>query len=103
MRGIKIKAIKASGGDWMRESVRQISGFGFGGTIGIGIGRGTFAVGTLLAAKTGLLVAGPLGWLVLGGIFAASLGAGYLAGGRGDQLGQWFSNGIMKGSFNDPS
>ncbi|MEJ2682759.1 MAG: hypothetical protein P8144_15205 [Gammaproteobacteria bacterium] len=95
MRAVKVKAVKEAGGDWMRESVRQLSGFGLGGAAGIYVGQATFGAGAAIAVEAGLLVSGPIGWLVLGGIFAASLGAGYLAGGYGDKFGQGFSNGIM--------
>ncbi|MEJ2755603.1 MAG: hypothetical protein P8104_07175 [Gammaproteobacteria bacterium] len=95
MRGIKVMGIKEVGGDWLRESVRQLTGFGTGGVLGIAAGRGTFAAGTSLAAHYGLLVGGPFGWAVLGGIFVLSLGVGYVAGGGGDTVGQWGSNQIM--------
>ncbi|MEJ2669830.1 MAG: hypothetical protein P8077_06110 [Gammaproteobacteria bacterium] len=99
MRAVKVKAVKEAGGDWMRESVRQLSGFGLGGAAGIYVGQATFGAGAAIAVEAGLLVSGPIGWLVLGGIFAASLGAGYLAGGYGDKFGQGFSNGIMENSL----
>ncbi|MEJ2743982.1 MAG: hypothetical protein P8176_16305 [Gammaproteobacteria bacterium] len=95
MRGIKVMGIKEVGGDWLRESVRQLTGFGTGGAAGLFAGRGTFAAGTALAAHYGLLVGGPFGWAVLGGIFVLSLGVGYKTGVAMDANGQRVANHIM--------
>ncbi|WP_404362302.1 hypothetical protein [Marinobacter sp.] len=68
------------GGDWLRESSLQMAGFGLGGAAGGLTGKYTVIGGTALAAKAGLLVAGPVGWAVLGVIVGAGLLAGLTAG-----------------------
>ncbi|MEJ2680175.1 MAG: hypothetical protein P8144_01505 [Gammaproteobacteria bacterium] len=87
--------IQKDGGDWMRESVRQITGFGFGGTFGLGAGQLTFTAGSSAAAASGLTMAGPVGWIVLGTLLAGSLVAGYYAGSAMDRFGQERADWIM--------
>ncbi|MEJ2755231.1 MAG: hypothetical protein P8104_05195 [Gammaproteobacteria bacterium] len=95
LRALKVMDIQEDGGDWMRESARQITGFGFGGAAGLIMGRATFFAGTSAAAASGLTLAGPVGWIVLGTLFVGSLVAGYYAGSYGDQVGQGIANGIL--------
>jgi hypothetical protein len=95
LRVLKVMDIQKDGGDWMRESVRQITGFGFGGAFGLGAGQLTFTAGSSVAAASGLTLAGPVGWIVVGTLLAGSLVAGYYAGSYGDQVGQDIANGIL--------
>jgi hypothetical protein len=73
-----------------------MTGFGAGAAGGMVAGRAVFAGGTLLAVQAGLTLAGPVGWLILGGIFITSVGAGYLIGSSIDNGSQKFSDWLMK-------
>ncbi len=77
LRSIEVYGIAQDGGDWMQAAAREMTGFGLGTASGIGAGRAVFAGGTYIAVQAGLTLAGPIGWLVLGGIFAVSLASGY--------------------------
>ena len=96
LRVVKVMDIEAEGGDWMREGAKQMTGFGAGAAGGMVAGRAVFAGGTLLAVQAGLTLAGPVGWLILGGIFITSVGAGYLIGSSIDNGSQKFSDWLMK-------
>lgn len=50
--------------------------------------------GTWLAVQTGLTLAGPLGWTVLGTLFLGSVAAGYCVGGWADTKGKNWSESI---------
>ncbi len=80
LRANKVHTTYESGGNWLRESSIQMTGFGIGGVTGGLTGQGVVAGGTILAAKAGLLVAGPVGWAVLGVIVGAGFVAGYKVG-----------------------
>lgn len=80
--------IKDSGGDWMQESAKQITGLGFAGALGGLSGKAVMVSGTWLAVQTGLTLAGPLGWAVLGTLFLGSVAAGYFVGNRMDEIGK---------------
>ena len=95
IRVIKVMEIEDAGGDWMREAAKQMTGFGLGGVSGIGAGRVAFSGGVWAASQTGLTLAGPAGWLVLGGIFLVSVAAGYFVGGYIDKKGQVASEFLM--------
>lgn len=92
--GFRIKEVvdtREEGGDWLRESTRQMSGFGTGGAAGIAIGTAVVKVGTTLASSAGaagLVAAGPVGWAILGAIIVVGLGAGLAAGYYGDIVGK---------------
>lgn len=94
LRVQEINAVHREGGDWMRESSRQMTGFGLGGALGFSAGRAAMTGGAYFAAKAGLLVAGPLGWAVLGVVVLGSLGAGYMVGKYADQTGKWVADSI---------
>ncbi|WP_097459943.1 hypothetical protein [Mangrovitalea sediminis] len=91
IRAKKIRTIYLNGGNWMREGAIQMTGFGVGGVFGAGVGGLTIEVGTAgaaMAAETGLLAAGPIGWAILVVIVCAGLYVGYEAGVGGDNLGR---------------
>ena len=95
LRVVKVMDIEAEGGDWMREGAKQMTGFGAGAAGGMVAGRAVFAGGTWLAVQAGLTLAGPVGWIVLGGIFSASLIGGYLVGSYVDSKAQEKSERLM--------
>ncbi|MBU2874974.1 hypothetical protein [Marinobacter salexigens] len=88
LRVNKVYTIHDGGGDWMRESAVQMVGFGAGGAVGGLTGKAVVGGGTMLAAKAGFLVAGPLGWAALGVIVGAGVLAGLLVGSYADKEGQ---------------
>ncbi|MEK9714016.1 MAG: hypothetical protein VW258_15750 [Thalassolituus sp.] len=94
-RTMEVIGIAEDGGDWMRAGAREVTGFGAGTAAGLIVGKATFAGGTLLAVQAGLTLAGPVGWVLLGGIFAVSLTAGYFAGSAVDASGQYISEILM--------
>lgn len=67
---------------------------GFGVAAGGLSGKYTILGGTALAAKAGLLVAGPVGWVVLGVVVAVGVLAGVGAGSIADKRGQSIAAGI---------
>jgi hypothetical protein len=95
LRVVKVMDIEAEGGDWMREGAKQMTGFGAGGALGSFAGRVSFGAGTAIAIQAGLTFAGPVGWLLLGTIFAGSIAVGYLVGSNIDSLTQDLSTRIM--------
>lgn len=88
LRANKIYTTHEGGGDWMRESAIQMVGFGAGGAAGGLTGKIVVGGGALLAAQAGLLVAGPVGWAVLGVVVGAGLLAGFAVGSYADKEGQ---------------
>jgi hypothetical protein len=96
LRVVKVMDIEAEGGDWMREGAKQMTGFGFGAAAGMFFGKITFAGGAAIAVQAGLTLAGPVGWLVLGAIFATSFTVGYVVGSKADDLGQIASDRLME-------
>ena len=94
-RTTEVMGIAEDGGDWMRAGAREMTGFGLGTGVGALAGRISFSGGTYLAVQAGLTLAGPVGWIVLGGIFAGSLAVGYFAGSTFDRLGQGLSEHLM--------
>ena len=110
IRSGKVRTAQVNGEDWLKESVKQVTGFGFGGAIGgyagdltitagtrLGgqamatMGRrlgGQFAIRGGLAATAGLAAAGPVGWVILGTVVAAGFYVGYQASQGGDQVGK---------------
>ena len=96
LRVVKVMDIEAEGGDWMREGAKQMTGFGFGAAAGMFFGKITFAGGTAIALQAGLTLAGPVGWLVLGAIFATSFTVGYVVGSKADDLGQIASDRLLE-------
>ncbi len=96
LRVVKVMDIEAEGGDWMREGAKQMTGFGFGAAAGMFFGKITFAGGTAIALQAGLTLAGPVGWLVLGAVFATSFAVGYVVGSKADDLGQIASDRLME-------
>ncbi|BFM05527.1 hypothetical protein [Halioxenophilus aromaticivorans] len=90
--GLRVKEvydIHDAGGDWMRESARQMVGFGLGGAAGIYAGKAVIAGGTWLAAASSLTLAGPLGWTVLGVIIGVGLLTGFTVGMTFDGIGKY--------------
>jgi hypothetical protein len=64
-----------SGGDWQRQAVMEVTGFGLGGAFGLGAGQ--LAISGLTALGLGLT---PVGWVVMIGAAAAvGSGAAYVA------------------------
>ncbi|WP_370293360.1 hypothetical protein [Thalassolituus sp.] len=94
-RTTEVMGIAEDGGDWMRAGAREVTGFGAGTAAGLIVGKATFAGGTFLAVQAGLTLAGPVGWVLLGVIFAVSLTAGYFAGSAVDASGQYISKTLM--------
>lgn len=84
----KVYEVHKEGGNWMRESSVQMTGFGLGGAAGGIVGTQVVSGGMVLAAEAGLLAAGPVGWAVLGGILLVGLAAGFTAGSLADKGGQ---------------
>jgi len=97
LRAKGIVDIHNAGGDWMRESARQLTGFGAGAAAGIYIGGATITAGSAWAASAGLMVAGPIGWAVLGVVVAVGLVSGFAAGYFFDSAGKTFADWIMEG------
>jgi hypothetical protein len=95
-RTTEVMGIAEEGGDWMRAGAREMTGFGLGTVFGLGAGKLTFAGGTYLAVQAGLTFAGPVGWMLLGGIFAGSLVVGYFIGTNMDNFGQYVSGALME-------
>lgn len=95
-RTTEVMGIAEEGGDWMRAGAREMTGFGLGTAFGMGAGKLTFAGGTYLAVQAGLTFAGPVGWMLLGGIFAGSLAVGYFVGSEVDSLSQDGAEWIMR-------
>lgn len=92
LRANKIHTTYENGGDWLRESSVQMTGFGTAGVVGGLAGKYTVIGGTALAAKAGLIVAGPVGWAVLGVVVTVGVLAGLGAGLYADQKGQNFAS-----------
>ncbi|TDT44256.1 hypothetical protein DES49_0356 [Halospina denitrificans] len=83
---------REEGGDWLRESSVQMTGFGLAGA-GAGIaGKAVFVGGSAIAASAGLMMAGPVGWAALGVVFCVSAAVGLGVGYYLDQLGQDFAS-----------
>ncbi|MFE8072437.1 hypothetical protein QQM79_15370 [Marinobacteraceae bacterium S3BR75-40.1] len=80
------------GGQWMRESAVQMTGFGAGGAVGGWVGRAVITGGAAYAAEAGLIVAGPMGWIALGVIVSVGVLAGYAAGTQMDEIGQYIAS-----------
>lgn len=88
----KVIVTRSAGGDWLRETSKQMTRFGTGGAIGGYAGKwsagvvtsvGGRTVGALAskgliagAGKAGLLAAGPVGW----GVLAVAVGVGLVVG-----------------------
>ena len=87
-RTTEVMGIAEDGGDWMRAGAREMTGFG------LGTASGLYAGGL---AYSGLIaLAGPVGWGVLGAIFAVSLAAGYLASTVGSAAGEKLSDRVWE-------
>ena len=85
----RIHTVRESGGDWMRESAIQMAGFGSGGVFGGLAGKAVVGGGSFLAAKAGLIAAGPVGWTVLAVIVGAGVLAGFTVGVHADRRAQF--------------
>ena len=98
--GFRIKTVvdtREEGGDWLRESSRQMAGFGAGGALGIYAGTAAVTTGTTLASSAGaagLVAAGPIGWALLGAIVLVGLGVGLGFGLAGDFAGKQIADSI---------
>jgi len=92
LRTMHVAEVRDKGGDWLKESSRELAGFGTGGALGLIAGKATISGGMAIASYTGLAMAGPVGWVVLGTIIAAGLYAGYKAGQGGDWIGKNFAD-----------
>ncbi|PCM44902.1 hypothetical protein [Marinobacter sp. ANT_B65] len=91
-RANKVHTTYECGGDWMRESAVLMTGFGTAGVVGGLTGKYAVIGGTALAAQAGLIVAGPVGWAVLGVVVTVGVLAGLGAGLYADQKGQNFAS-----------
>jgi hypothetical protein len=80
LRVQKVHGMYQSGGDWQRQAVMEVTGFGAGGAAGLLVGKGVVAGMTAL----GLAVT-PVGWVVMIGLAAA---AGFGAAYGGDLFGK---------------
>ena len=90
---------REEGGDWLRESSRQMAGFGVGGAMGWAAGSAVISYSTVWASSAGaagLVAAGPVGWAILGAILVVGLAAGVGAGLIGDQLGKSAADNLWK-------
>ena len=92
LRAKEVSDIRDAGGDWMRESARQLTGFGAGGAAGLVAGTYTISMGTSIAAYSGLALAGPIGWSILGVIVAAGLVTGFVAGFTFEKAGKFVAD-----------
>lgn len=99
LRAKQVSDIHDAGGDWMRESARQLTGFGAGAAAGIYLGSATISIGTTLAASSGLLLSGPIGWAVLGVVIGAGLIVGFSSGSAFDKIGQFIVDKIWERDF----
>ncbi|MFC4257405.1 hypothetical protein ACFOZ5_00005 [Marinobacter lacisalsi] len=110
IRSGKVRTAQVNGEDWLKESVKQVTGFGVGGALGGYAGDLTITAGTRLggqamavmgkrlggqlairaglAATVGLSAAGPVGWVILGTVMAAGFYVGYQASQGGDHVGK---------------
>jgi len=110
LRYSDIKTVHANGHDWIRESVKQTTGFSFaavfGGAAGnFAIKQGTAVGGHLLTqvgsrlggqlairagavGVAGLASAGPVGWAILGVVVCVGLYVGLSTAGQADKIGQ---------------
>ena len=98
LRYTKVADVHKDGGDWMRESARQVTGFGAGAAAGIVAGKAVVSGGIALASSAGLLVAGPIGWTVLGVVVVTGLIAGFAAGSVFDEFGKSAADLVWKAS-----
>jgi hypothetical protein len=90
LRANDVRRTHQAGGDWMRETSVQLTGFGFSGAAGGAAGKYAVIGGAMLVAKMGLALT-PWGWVVLIG---AGVAVGFAAGYYGDQAGKGFSSWI---------
>ncbi|MBL0689701.1 MAG: hypothetical protein JJW02_09800 [Pseudoalteromonas sp.] len=81
-----------AGKDWQRSAVREATGFGLGTAAGIGAGSATVTAGVGMA-----IAMGPVGWVILIG---AGLGAGFIVGKAGDEVGKFVSGQLYDLSSN---
>ena len=88
LRANNVRRTHHAGGDWMRETSVQLTGFGLGGAVGSFMGKNTVIGGAMLVAKMGLALT-PAGWVVLIG---AGVAVGFAAGYGFDRLGQTLSS-----------
>ena len=101
---LEVQNTAQAGGDWLRESTRQMVGFGLSGYWGAISGKhatrlatfaGTRAIGALAtkgtivaAGKVGLVAAGPIGWAILGTAILIGVSVGYQVGKLGGSVGR---------------
>lgn len=90
LRYRRVRGAYQSDADWLRQASQEMTGFGFAGIAGYGVGKGT-----VIAAGSGLALLGisvtPVGWVLLLGAGAT---AGLAAGWGGDRFGRWLSGSI---------
>ncbi|TDT44414.1 hypothetical protein DES49_0516 [Halospina denitrificans] len=91
LRTHKVTSVREEGGEWLRESVAQMTGFGFAGALGGIAGKATYVGGTAIAAKAGLLLVGPVGWAAVGTILLVTAVTGFTAAYYSDQIGQYIA------------
>lgn len=84
LRGNKVHTVHDAGGNWHRESVVQIGGFVAGAASGA-------AVGYVLSGAAAGILAGPIGWAVLG-VLAVTTLAVYIASSAGAEVGEALGN-----------
>ena len=91
LRVHKVTAVREEGGEWLRESVAQMTGFGFAGAFGGIAGKATLIGGSALATSAGLMLAGPVGWAAVGTIIVITAVTGLSAAYYADQIGQYIA------------
>ncbi|WP_409524784.1 hypothetical protein [Nitrincola sp. MINF-07-Sa-05] len=100
IRAGKVRSVSNADGNWHRESVKQIGGFGGGA------GLGGAATGVTLAAFGGLgkmaalaAIGGPIAWALIGCIVVIVAGAGYIGAKVGGSLGESIGSRLYDGIF----
>lgn len=80
---------KRHGEDYQRAAVQELTGFGFGTTVGLGTAKAGFAAGVVVATKIGAALSWtPAGWVILAGAGIAALGIGFFSAKYADSMGK---------------
>ncbi len=97
IRAGKVRSVSNADGNWHRESVRQIAGFG-GGALGGGLAGNATLIALGGATKiSALALAGPIGWALIGCIVVVIAGASYYGAKVGGNMGENFGSTLYDG------
>ncbi|WP_151702508.1 hypothetical protein [Nitrincola alkalilacustris] len=98
IRAGKVRGVSNADGNWHRESVKQIAGFGGSALGGGGAGAMTFAAFGGKAKVVALVaLGGPVSWALIGCIVLVAAGAGYYAAKAGGSVGEIIGGRIYDG------